>query len=81
MIRRLWQADRDLLSPKDWLDSYRANSITIGQDVQLLRDGTVRQAHAHGMDDQGALLVTLADGTQETVFSGEVSVRGMYGYV
>lgn len=81
MIRRLWQADRDLLSPKDWLDSYRTNCVTIGRDVQLLRDGTVRQAHADGMDDHGALLVTLADGTQETVFSGEVSVRGMYGYV
>jgi len=33
------------------------------------------------MDDQGALLVTLPDGTTERIFSGEVSVRGLYGYV
>ena len=78
LLRQLEQA---LQADETWLDSYRANCITIGQDVQLLRNGTVRQAHAYGMDDQGALLVTLSDGTQERIFSGEVSVRGLYGYV
>jgi len=33
------------------------------------------------MDENGALLVTLTDGTKETVFTGEVSVRGLYGYL
>ena len=81
MIRQLHQAAVDMLQPKDWMDSYRSHCITLGQDVQLLRDGQTRMAHADGMDDRGALLVTLADGTKETVFSGEVSVRGMYGYL
>lgn len=66
---------------RSWLDSYRAHCVTIGQDVQLIRNGSVRQAHAADMDDQGALLVTLPDGTQERIFSGEVSVRGLYGYI
>ena len=77
----LRQLEEALQAEEAWLDSYRANCITIGQDVQLLRNETVRQAHATGMDDQGALLVTLPDGTQERIFSGEVSVRGLYGYV
>ena len=64
-----------------WMDSYRAHCLTLGKDVKLVRDGTERLAHVDGMDDQGALLVTLADGTTETVFSGEASVRGMYGYL
>jgi len=33
------------------------------------------------MDDAGALIVEFADGHRETVNSGEVSVRGMYGYL
>ena len=33
------------------------------------------------VDDEGALLVRFPEGTVETVNSGEVSVRGMYGYV
>ena len=27
------------------------------------------------------IVITFADGTKETIFSGEVSVRGMYGYI
>ena len=81
MIRQLSLADRDMLSPGPWMDSYRRHCVTLGQDVKILRGEEVRYAHVDGMDDQGALLVTLSDGTQETVFSGEVSVRGMYGYL
>lgn len=73
-IFRLWDT-------ADWLDSYRANCLTLGQDVQLLQNDTVRYAHVDAMDDTGALLVTLPDGSKERIFSGEVSVRGLYGYV
>lgn len=64
-----------------WLADYRAHCLTIGQDVQLIQNETVRLAHADDMDDQGALLVTLSDGTKERIISGEVSVRGLYGYI
>ena len=81
MILQLHLAAEDMLTPQAWMDSYRAHCITLGQDVRIVRGDQVRLAHVDAMDDQGALLVTLADGTQETVFSGEVSVRGMYGYL
>ena len=41
----------------------------------------VTYAHADAIDSDAALLVTLPDGTKSTIASGEVSVRGMYGYV
>ena len=80
---RLAAAVIDRLSQmsEKWMDSYKANCLTIGQDVQLLQNDTIRYGHADDMDDQGALLVTLEDGSKERIFSGEVSVRGMYGYV
>lgn len=74
-------AEEFLLAPRNWMEPYRAHCITIGKDVQLIRGEEVRLAHVDDMDEQGALLVTLADGTRETVFSGEVSVRGLYGYL
>lgn len=40
----------------------------------------IRTGIAKGINDTGALLVEV-DGTMETVTSGEVSVRGIYGYV
>lgn len=77
----LRQLDAATGMPQPWLEDYRSHCITLGQDVQLVQNGLVRYAHADSMDDSGALLVTLSDGTKERIFSGEVSVRGMYGYV
>jgi BirA family biotin operon repressor/biotin-[acetyl-CoA-carboxylase] ligase len=83
MMEQLYRMDQNLLTGKARiLDRYRENCITIGQEVSLLRVGeAVRHGRAVGMDDNGALLVEFADGTTEAVNSGEVSVRGMYGYL
>ena len=82
MIRQLHTAAGALLTaPKVWMDGYRAHCVTLGKDVKIVRGEEETLAHVDGMDDQGALLVTRTDGTKETVFSGEVSVRGMYGYL
>ena len=82
MIRQLHLAAEDLLTnPGPWMTGYKTHCITLGQDAQLVRGDEIRYAHVDGLDDQGALLVTLTDGTKETVFSGEASVRGMYGYI
>ena len=63
------------------MERYRSDCITIGKDVSLLRGDDVRHGHAAGVDDSGALIVRFPDGTVEAVNSGEVSVRGMYGYI
>lgn len=68
------------MAPEDMAE-YKKHCLTIGQDVQLIENDVIRFAHVDDMDDNGALLVTLADGSKETIFSGEVSVRGMYGYL
>lgn len=81
LIRQLELAYHDLLTPEAWMAQYRRHCLTLGQDVQLLRNGSFQPAHVDGMTQEGALLVTHPDGTHETVFSGEVSVRGLYGYL
>lgn len=83
MMDSLHRMDTILLTDKAAiLDRYRNDCITIGQDVSLLRVGEeVRHGKAIGMDDDGALLVSFSDGHTEAVNSGEVSVRGMYGYL
>ena len=83
MMDALHRMERRLLTEKQAiLDTYRRDCITIGQEVSLLRLGeAVRHGKAIGMDDDGALLVAFEDGHVETVNSGEISVRGMYGYL
>lgn len=82
MILSLEDMARKLLTEKETiLAQYRADCVTLGQDVVILREGSRREAFALDIDDQGALILRFPDRHQETVSAGEVSIRGMYGYL
>ena len=82
MMEALWRMDRILLTEKSSiLDRYRTDCITVGQEISVVRGDMVRHGKALDVDEEGALVVAYSDGTVEAVNSGEVSVRGMYGYV
>ena len=73
---------KDLLfNPKAYMEEYRRLCVTTGKPVQVITPTCVREGFAEKVDDEGGLLVHYPDGTRETVNSGEVSVRGMYGYL
>lgn len=66
----------------DYLERYRSRCLTVGRQVKLLRaDGSVEEAHALSVDDDFGLVVEHPDSHRETITSGEVSVRGLWGYV
>jgi len=82
MLEKLHEMSRILLTDKKRImDRYRKNCITLGQEISLLRSDTVRHGRALDISENGALIVVFPDGHQEAVDSGEVSVRGMYGYL
>ena len=82
MVEALFHMDRELFSaPDKIMASYRADCITLGQDVRLVRGDEIRYGTAIDLDKAGGLIVRFADGTVKTVTSGEISVRGMYGYL
>ena len=82
MMEALWRMNHDLLTGQaEMLRRYRADCITLGQEVSLVRGEEVRHGKALDVDDQGALVVAFSNGLTEAVSSGEVSVRGMYGYL
>jgi len=82
MMESLLEMDKHLLSSqKQMLTRYRSDCITIGQEISLVRGEEVRHGQALDVDEAGALIVAYSDGSVESVNSGEVSVRGMYGYI
>ncbi len=82
MMDALFRLDAALLTEKkQLLDRYRRDCITLGREVSIVRGDEIRHGRALDIDPEGALIVRLTDGSTETVNSGEVSVRGMYGYV
>ena len=82
MVRQLHTLRREVLfHPEAWLEAYRSRCITTGKRVQLLRGDSVTTATALTVDEQYGLVVARDDGSTETLRSGEVSVRGLYGYM
>ena len=63
------------------LEEYNACLVNRGKEVCILDPSGEYRAVAEGIDESGSLLVTLPDGTRREIISGEVSVRGIYGYV
>ncbi len=82
LIESLYKMSARLLTEtKQILDTYRRRCITLGKEVKILHPEHIRCGTAIDLSDDGALIVRLCDGSTETVHSGEVSVRGMYGYL
>lgn len=67
-----WKADKNA-----FLEEYRALCVNTGREV-LIGD---RPAKALGIAEDYSLLVEYPDGTKGNIACGEVSVRGLYGYV
>ena len=82
LIRAIFDMDRTLLTCReDMMTRYRDRCVTLGKDISILQGQTVRHGHASAIDADGALVVRFPDGSTQAVQSGEVSIRGMYGYI
>ena len=60
---------------------YKQNCITLGKPVRVIQGDDSFTGTAMDLTADGSLIVAKADGISITVSSGEVSVRGMYGYL
>ncbi len=82
MLDALHEMSKQLLTGKEaLLCQYRKDCITIGNEISLIRGEEVLHGRALDVDGEGALVVAFPDGHVEAVNAGEVSVRGMYGYI
>ena len=66
---------------EEYLDAYRAGCVTTGKRVQVITPASREEGFALGVDDDFHLVVELDGGARRALSAGEVSVRGMYGYL
>lgn len=82
MIRACERMSRGLLTEQpQMLERYRRDCITLGRQISILRGDSVSHGMALDIDQEGGLVVRLDSGEIQTVTSGEVSIRGLYGYI
>lgn len=60
---------------------YREYMLPLGSEIVIIDGDKRRQGVIDGLDDEGGLLVRLGSGEVERIISGEISVRGVAGYV
>lgn len=63
------------------IGSYNEMLVNRDREVRVLDPKGEYSGIARGINEVGELLVELPDGRVEKVYAGEVSVRGIYGYV
>lgn len=59
----------------DYVEKYRERSLVPGKEIQVITQGKSEKAVACGIDDNCRLLVRYEDGREESLSSGEISIR------
>lgn len=82
LVRQLEQLQADWPTQNgEYLEQYKRLCVTTGKEVRILTETEQRIGIAKEITDSFQLKVEYPNGTEEIVSSGEVSVRGMYGYL
>ncbi len=74
ILTRFWGFYKNL-SGKEYLDEYKARSLIVGKDVDVIIGDNIRPARALDIDDSCRLVVRFPDGAVKTLSSGEVSIK------
>ena len=62
-------------------EEYNDMLVNVDKEVRVLEPGNEYTAYAQGINSEGELLVRTKEGEEKCIYAGEVSVRGIYGYV
>ncbi len=63
----------------DVLNDWRSLSVNIGKEVSCQSGNQSLEGHVIDINEQGALLLRLNDGSVQSIYAGEVSVRNLDG--
>lgn len=80
-FEKAYEAVCEVGSLEPIMEDYNRLLVNCGRRVRVLEPEHEYDALALGIDKTGELQVECEDGSRKSVFAGEVSVRGIYGYV
>jgi len=63
------------------LSEWKKYSVTLGREVSIIYKNEQYRGIAQDLTKDGKLIIKCEDGSVKEVFSGEVSVRGLLGYI
>ncbi|WP_101773629.1 biotin--[acetyl-CoA-carboxylase] ligase [Peptostreptococcus faecalis] len=63
------------------LSILKNKSAVIGRDIFVITRDSKKKVYAKDIDNTGNLVIVNEDGSEETIFSGEISIRGLDSYI
>lgn len=66
---------------KQVLKTLREKSAVLGKEIYVIKKGEKEICFAENIDDNGNLVVRNQFGLNETIFTGEISIRGLESYI
>ena len=80
-FRPMYSVFLESLSMKPFLEDYNRRLVNRDRQIRILKKGRSVICLSKGINEQGGLMVEDEKGESMEIRSGEVSVRGLYGYV
>ena len=80
ILEEFEKAYNNYLEGKQFIKDYEKLCININRQVTFIKDGVQINGTAVAVAGNGELVIKKEDGTTLNINSGEVSVRGIYGY-
>ncbi len=82
IIQHIYEMDQALLKQQDQIIyRYSMDCVTLDKQICITRNDERKYGTATHINHDGSLGIIWDDGTRENIQSGEVSVRGLYGYI
>ena len=63
------------LYQKEYVEEYISRSVVIGKEIKVISNGTETDAICTGIDKECHLLVKYKDGTEDSLSTGEISIK------
>jgi len=63
------------------IERYNHICVNVDQELRIIEHGNIKQVRGIKVTDQGGLMVRNKEGNTEIIYAGDVSIRGINGYV
>ncbi len=80
-LEPLYKDFEDNMDIKSSLEICRKHSAVIGKEVYIINKGVSEKVEVMDIDSEGELIIKDCHGEIKSIISGEVSVRGLNGYI
>ena len=80
-FEKLYIPFKDKGNAKEAIDICRKNSAIMGREVKIIQGEEVKIGKVIDLNEEGELMVEFGDEHIENIFSGEISIRGIEGYI